>query len=571
MHSDFTVRANIRFALSLCVLAVGGSLGVAAESDLRLVTCGVVRQGTLDGGGSEYALLDEERIVSYRLVPSRRIQLDRYEGQTVRIQGQLKSTGQSDTRTILVEQIATVDKVVPTHFIQVAQEQPRRASEDRKPARIDPAPEPTFTEPTIPPEPTAGPPPMVSGESWIVEDDAWMMNGDPIAASPSDWFASQHLNQTVAAGWPEVVWADLDYLLWWTQGMGTPPLVTTSPAGTPAASAGVLGTSGTSILLGNGKLLTGDRNGVRLRLGTWLGYQRRLGLVVEYAQLADLGSRYGFQSNGTKILARPYTNVGPTAPGGSQPTARLVSYPGRAAGSVLVDASTKMDSWALGMRWNRRAVSTGRYHTCDVCANPHRGRRLDLIGGYRYLQLDDQLSITDSLATGIQTQSGLTSFDGFQTGNEFHALELGVLGEWYRDRWSLEGLFKVDLGRTRQSVWIDGSTQISDGGATTSANGGLLALPTNQGQHSRWTNAAAIELGLTAGYAITSDLQITAGYNVIYWWNTVRAGDQISLSVNETYLPEFGGAPSGAAQPAFAFQQTNFWAHGLNVGLDYRW
>src|SRR5580704_1335431 len=36
-------------------------------------------------------------------------------------------------------------------------------------------------------------------------------------------------------------WVDAEYLLWWMRGQTVPALVTTSPAGTPMSSAGVLG------------------------------------------------------------------------------------------------------------------------------------------------------------------------------------------------------------------------------------------------------------------------------------------------------------------------------------------
>ena len=41
-----------------------------------------------------------------------------------------------------------------------------------------------------------------------------------------------------------------EYLLWWSNGNPLPPLVTTSPAGTPRPSAGVLGQPGTEIVYG---------------------------------------------------------------------------------------------------------------------------------------------------------------------------------------------------------------------------------------------------------------------------------------------------------------------------------
>src|SRR5262245_36483289 len=46
-------------------------------------------------------------------------------------------------------------------------------------------------------------------------------------------------------------WAEVDLLAWSVKGDRLPPLVTTSPAGTPFAQAGVLGLSTTSVLFGD--------------------------------------------------------------------------------------------------------------------------------------------------------------------------------------------------------------------------------------------------------------------------------------------------------------------------------
>ena len=47
------------------------------------------------------------------------------------------------------------------------------------------------------------------------------------------------------------IWFQAEYLLWWIQGNPLPPLVTTSPEGTPQSNAGVLGAAGTGILFGD--------------------------------------------------------------------------------------------------------------------------------------------------------------------------------------------------------------------------------------------------------------------------------------------------------------------------------
>jgi hypothetical protein len=64
-------------------------------------------------------------------------------------------------------------------------------------------------------------------------------------------------------------------------------------------------------------------------------------------------------------------------------------------------------------------------------------------------------------------------------------------------------------------------------------------------------------------------VRATVGYTFTYWSQVARAGEQISLDVNPTFLdPE--AEFSGPLRPAFAFRYTDFWAHGLNVGVEAR-
>ena len=51
-----------------------------------------------------------------------------------------------------------------------------------------------------------------------------------------------------------------------------------------------------------------------------------------------------------------------------------------------------------------------------------------------------------------------------------------------------------------------------------------------------------------------------------------RAGEQIDRAVNSTLLPNSGVTPVGdVTRPQFSFQETGFWAQGVNVGIDCRW
>jgi hypothetical protein len=60
----------------------------------------------------------------------------------------------------------------------------------------------------------------------------------------------------------------------------------------------------------------------------------------------------------------------------------------------------------------------------------------------------------------------------------------------------------------------------------------------------------------------------------MYWNQVVRPGDQMSHSVNLTQNavldPNGTGKLVGPAQPAPLFNRTDFWATGLNFGVEFR-
>src|SRR4051812_18535863 len=62
-------------------------------------------------------------------------------------------------------------------------------------------------------------------------------------------------------------WFAAEALAWWAKGDRPPPLVTTSPDGTPIFQAGVLGQPGTTILFGNQAVADDARAGVRISAG----------------------------------------------------------------------------------------------------------------------------------------------------------------------------------------------------------------------------------------------------------------------------------------------------------------
>jgi hypothetical protein len=81
------------------------------------------------------------------------------------------------------------------------------------------------------------------------------------------------------------------------------------------------------------------------------------------------------------------------------------------------------------------------------------------------------------------------------------------------------------------------------------------------------------EIGVKLGYRLTDAILLTAGYSFLYWSEVARPGDQVDLALNPSQLPTSsgGGTLMGAARPAATLHSTDFWAHGLNVGIELRY
>jgi hypothetical protein len=177
------------------------------------------------------------------------------------------------------------------------------------------------------------------------------------------------------------------------------------------------------------------------------------------------------------------------------------------------------------------------------------------------------LRINESLASAGPTTTDL--FDSFDTLSEFHGGEIGLSGQFRYNRLFLDLLVKLAMGNTSSLVTIDGATTstVADTPPAT-ITGGLLAQQSNIGRYRQNGFAIIPEFGVTLGCDITSRLRATFGYTFIYWSKVARPGDQISRDLNLSQLPP--GPLVGAARPEFKFAATDYWAQGMNFGLEYQ-
>lgn len=352
-----------------------------------------------------------------------------------------------------------------------------------------------------------------------------------------------------------------EYLHWWTDGMYTPALVTTSPAGTPRVDAGVIGVPGTEILFGQEGLNNGGRSGGRINLGYWIDPGHCHAIEGDYWALGSGNDSFFASSPGIPILARPFYDID----AGTE-SSELVAFPNVLSGSVTVLSESDLRGAGLRKRWHLAGCDP-----CDPCDG--YGWRYDFTAGYRYMGLDDDLSVRENLtSTDTANPGSFIVFDQFRSENTFHGGELGTVFEGRSGRWSWEFLGRLALGSTHSRVQINGFTDITPpGGPTTRSQGGLLTQRTNIGSYERDDFAVVPELGATLGMQLTSVWRVTLGYNFIYWSNVVRAGDQIDRDINPNLLPPEASPFTGPLRPEFRFNDTDFWAMGINVGLDGRW
>ena len=343
------------------------------------------------------------------------------------------------------------------------------------------------------------------------------------------------------------LWARGEYLLWWTRGTDLPTLVT---GGQTANDIGVL--------YGDETRLDQLRAGGRFRLGWWFDPCHTRG--VEFTYLGLIGSSDRFfadDADGTQFLRRPFF-----LPDGTRDNLEIAN-PAFLTGQIEIDLDT-------------------RFHALDVAyrrALFHQGpRRLDLLLGYRYAGLQEDLQIEQNSEYSqrrglIAAGTALTFLDSFQANNTFNGGQLGLVYQADRYGWQWDVAARVALGSTAARVDVAGLKTVvvpgAPGDGTAVTPGGLLAQPTNIGRFERNYFSVIPEIGVNASYDLTCRLRASIGYSFLAWTQVMRPADQIDTTVDPGHLR--GGAGDDAVDPAFPYQTTTFWAQGAQIGLEYRW
>ena len=462
------------------------------------------------------------------------------------------------------EPIIPVPKPLPRDIVP---EKPSPAAEIVLPRRVDPK--------------SMAPPAATSC------DLQWMNRG--CSAADGSCGRGNSLGFGLLANDPRTVaWIVPEYLIWRRSGMHVPALVTGSPLGTPAANTGVPGDPSTSVLFGNQSMLNGYRSGLRVRAGFWFDNTQTLGLDASILFLGQQNAQQTFTSSGDPGLARPFFDVLRGAP-----NSETIAFGNRNAAGMLNPALTgtilaraTSDLWGADANLRRYLWESGNM-------------RVDGLLGFRYQLLRDTVdtaslsTINDNTNEPINLLNGTTLriHDAFQTTNAFYGGQVGLAGQWQRDRWALSLNAKVALGSNERDVRINGTTTIGlpvpppfvlpgrppitlPAPPPLALRGGLLALPSNSGRHVTNVFSVIPDIGINLGYQLTPNVRVFGGYSAMYWTHVVRAGDQIDTGLNASQatrsLPP--AIPNGpTVRPGFTVKESGYWANGGNAGIEFRW
>jgi len=315
-----------------------------------------------------------------------------------------------------------------------------------------------------------------------------------------------------------------EYLLWWAKGSPLPPPATTVPVI-------ALSNPGSVVVLGDDKVGRDASSGGRFQLGYWVLDEHLLGVEVGGFFRGQQSDRVSLTSLSNELLTRPV-----------QSTLWGAELDFRA--SMLDEAGCNVDLF-------------GGYHTesnqCFLQCQLTMGYNVDLLAGYRTVGLNESLTITSVKAGTSDTMGAIPTFylDRFRVNNQFQGGQVGAEARLLLGQWSLEAKARLALGYTMQSLDISGLS--SNGSA------GILATASNSGHYQREVFSAVPEVGLTAGYQVTDWMRASIGYDLLYWNSVLRPGNQIDRMINEV------------SRSSPAFNATDFWAQGINLGLEFRY
>jgi hypothetical protein len=384
---------------------------------------------------------------------------------------------------------------------------------------------------------------------------------------------------------PGRFYGGIEYLYWWAKPAPlSVPLVSSGPIA--ATHHGLLGVpavdaSETSILYGaphdpaqggNDSQAFRGFSGGRLTAGYYLDEQRCFAIEGSGFVLQQQNAGYQVRggTDGNPVLGIPVYNSKPYQIGtmiiqqgeDSLPFS-LPDSSARARANGIITGGTyinnKIDFWGADL-----SGVISLYH----------GANWEVSGviGPRYLDLSESFSMTTDIEgiTGPYKGQYGTVSDNFSTRNEFYGADLGLRGKYTDRPWSVEITAKVAPGVNHGIETVAGgfdSYFFSSPHAT--GPEGVFAQPANEGQTTSDRFCIVPELDFKIGYELTPWLTATFGYDFLYMSSVIRPTDQIDRGVPKGQTFNQADPTIATDSPAKKYQVTDFFMHGITLGLEF--
>ena len=433
-------------------------------------------------------------------------------------------------------------------------------------------------------------------------------------------------------------WSSAEYIYWWTKNNGSPPLLIAGPqqGSIPntftSPATGFIGlftltstpinlnlNNATDVVFGN-PIDSPSNSGGRFALGKWLS--PTVGVEVSYLFMAKSSTNFAGSpdmSNSAIPFFDVTNDLQSSYPINMPLTTTLKHVFLNTTPGIFVHLfNTETSTSSLG---NMSSSLSSSLQAADLnglwSLNNDTTQPLALIGGFRFVQLNEDLNLSSSVtrqndsttllepALGIPGQqsfinnstSDIFRQDNFRTRNNFFGAQLGGRGEYRVGSWSLFGSGQASIGNMRENVNVSGITNFDNTSiitptktilvagvplivptgdpnilTTTSSqeDSGLFAQPTNSGNHTQNVIAGVIQGDVKLRYYFSPTCNLSAGYTVMYLSSVVQPGEQIVNGIN----PESLNVPFtnfDTSQPKFQFRTTDYWAQGVNIGLNLRY
>lgn len=347
-----------------------------------------------------------------------------------------------------------------------------------------------------------------------------------------------------------------DYLLWWFKDGPAPPPMAVQPMQTVMQPQ--QNPSGASTLLGGSPIDPGVHSGGMFMLGRWLDCDSCFGVQGGFFFLGDRTTQQTVASNGlpgSATLLLPFFN-----PLTLREEATGIAQPGEFAGAATLASSSLLQGWEASAVY--RPVRTGPF------------RRQWLLG-VANLNLTENLAFATSSPNVVAPFDTFSTLDNFRTQNMFYGAQAGLRGSICRGIWVFEFTSKLAMGNMHQRVDTNGvllTNQFTEGGPVEQFAGGYFTQPTNIGVHSRDRFAVIPQTTFSLAVNLTCNLRARIGYSFLYVSSVARPGNSVDGVINPTQAPSITGVPNqalfGPARPASLLHGSDFWAQGLNFGLE---